>query len=366
MKPKSSTSHRRHAYVLRDNLFSLVGILVLLLAASSSRGAQFCVTTSAELQAALDQAALNAGEDNFVKLVGGTYSTVDNNHAPFLYSSADNHDIYLLGGFASGCQSVGSRSVLDGGASSAVLELHSTLGGVSVEDLTIQNGIVPQINPSGEQVAGLRINTHPGDNGGVLVLDCIIRDNHAYSQTFAAMLIHTGINGYVSFENNQVTDNTAATGNAAGAIYADNTSSVYIANNTVARNSTDNANESGGLIFNSASGGLIVDNIFHNNTNYGLVLNDPAVLIHNAYGTLGGSASPATGSMGNVQMNPQFVNGPNGDFHLSAASPLIGLGNVSDLLGTGHDLDGHRFPHGGRIDPGAYQETVFGDGFDGN
>ncbi|MGA9334733.1 MAG: hypothetical protein WBV39_10695 [Rudaea sp.] len=329
------------------------------------------MTTAAELQNALNQAALNTGEYNFIVILAGTYSTVDNGGSPFTYSSTTTFGLYLIGGTGTGCPGDTHPRILDGGAVSAVLDLHSIGGDITLENLTIQNGIVPQVNPTGDEGAGLRINTAPGDGGGVSVFNCIIRDNHTYNATspFSGLLIEVRNNRYLNFDNNLVVGNTAITDGAAGVIYADNTISssyVNIANNTVTNNTSQDSGAAGGMIFNGVNGGLFADNIFRNNSNYGLVLNYPALLLHNDYGTLGGTASPAPGSMGNVQVNARFVDAANGDYHLSAASPLIGLGRVSDLCCSGVDLDGHQLPHAGRLDLGAYQETIFGDGFDGD
>ena len=67
-------------------------------------------------------------------------------------------------------------------------------------------------------------------------------------------------------------------------------------------------------------------------------------------------------SSNNLSVDPAFVDANNGDFHLSAGSPLIA---ISTLL-EGTDLDGHPHPTSGKEDLGAHEQTVFGNGFDGN
>jgi len=67
-------------------------------------------------------------------------------------------------------------------------------------------------------------------------------------------------------------------------------------------------------------------------------------------------------STNNLSVNPQFVDPDNGDFHLSAGSPLIG---ISTLL-EGVDLEGNPHPTSGKQDLGAYTTTVFVNGFESN
>jgi hypothetical protein len=85
------------------------------------------------------------------------------------------------------------------------------------------------------------------------------------------------------------------------------------------------------------------------------------VLEYNDYGTIGGVAPG--GSVGNVSVNPQFVNAAGGNFRLAAGSPVIGISPRSTF--GGNDLDGNAYPIGGFLDLGAYQRTIFADGFDG-
>ena len=88
--------------------------------------------------------------------------------------------------------------------------------------------------------------------------------------------------------------------------------------------------------------------------------NSGAILSHNDYGTRGG-ATPAS-EISNLSVNPKFVDAAGGDFHLAGDSPLLGYGLPQ---GTITDLDGNPYPVSGKIDLGAYAETIFIDGFDG-
>jgi hypothetical protein len=135
-----------------------------------------------------------------------------------------------------------------------------------------------------------------------------------------------------------------------------------IAGNTVALNTTTLSNGIGGLDFapNDTCNCAFVNNILWDNSNFGLYLNNSNVdLEYNDIGTLTGS--PPSTDVGNVAVAPQFVDRDNGDFHLAGNSPLFGL--TPNPIGN-FDLDGHRRPRYGHADPGAYEDTVFADGFD--
>jgi hypothetical protein len=53
--------------------------------------------------------------------------------------------------------------------------------------------------------------------------------------------------------------------------------------------------------------------------------------------------------------DPQFVDITNGNYHLSGASPCIGLGMIQPWMTGAQDLDGNPRTTGGRVDMGAYQ-----------
>jgi hypothetical protein len=75
---------------------------------------------------------------------------------------------------------------------------------------------------------------------------------------------------------------------------------------------------------------------------------------------LGGT--PPLQNVGALMVSPQFVNAAGGNFHLAGDSPLLGIAPPLDT----YDLEGHHSPAGGKMDLGAYEETIFVDRFDGN
>ena len=56
------------------------------------------VTSSAELQAALDVAETN-GKSDIIRLAGGVYTLSGNGNAPFAYSSTEDRDLVIEGGW---------------------------------------------------------------------------------------------------------------------------------------------------------------------------------------------------------------------------------------------------------------------------
>jgi hypothetical protein len=174
--------------------------------------------------------------------------------------------------------------------------------------------------------------------------------------------VETG-GGPLIVQSNLIVGNSADKGNGGGEV-AGNGNVTYLINNTVVQNTTALTNGVGGLYYEGISNCEIVSNIFYDNDNFGLYLGSGAhvVVDYNDYGTIGGTA--AGSSVGNVSVNPQFVNAAGGNFRLAAGSPVIGISPRSTF--GGNDLDGNAYPLGGLIDAGAYQRTIFDDGFDGD
>jgi hypothetical protein len=238
-----------------------------------------------------------------------------------------------------------------------VLELHSQGGSLEVDWLTIQNGDATGAG------AGLYID---GTGGQVVsVSNTIIRNNHA-ADTAGGIYATVGSNAsddVLLFEGNLIVGNSADQGSSAGVLIAHGAGAT-IAGNTITLNTTTLSSGIGGLSFgpNNSCNCAVVNNIFWDNSNFGLFLTDGNVdLEYNDIGILGGS--PASNDVGNVSVGPQFVDRDNGDFHLAGNSPVLAL--TPNPIGN-FDLDGHRLPRYGHADLGAYEETIFADRFDGD
>ena len=138
-------------------------------------------------------------------------------------------------------------------------------------------------------------------------------------------------------------------------------SSLY--NNTISRNTTSLYGGTGGLYYGgSAPNAYIANNIFWSNTTYALYLRTSnGRLSYNDISTLGGIAPLS--SIGNLSLAPNFINAAGGDFHLAGSSPLLGA--VPQAYSS-IDPDGMTSASGDGMDMGAYYETIFIDGFDGD
>lgn len=333
----------------------------LLAACGVAHAHYFCITTAAELHDALMQSSsggLYDAEDNTLFLVHGIYKTgaVTGNQPFFYYAPTSTHDFLISGGYADGCSAPTRQTPatrLDGDGLTGVLVLRSPSGAIYVRGLTLQNGNGNQLG------AGLQINYLVTVNNSVDVYDVIVRNNHSTADAGGMYVAGAG-SGTRVFDN-LITGNSTD-GNYGGAYIVGYGNANWISNNTVTRNTAAAGSGAvGGLVCAGTTPCLIDGSIFWNNTAVGLYLNGGLGVLHfNDIGTLDGQA-PAT-SEGNVSVNPQFVDPDNGDFHLAGNSPLLG---ICPYVSHSYDLDDNPPTNSGRIDLGAYQETIFIDGLDG-
>ncbi|UCF04138.1 MAG: hypothetical protein JSV33_09295 [bacterium] len=168
---------------------------------------------------------------------------------------------------------------------------------------------------------------------------------------------------YVSDMTGTIT-NALFSGNSAeyGGGMGIGTSTVTVANVTFSDNS---ATSGGGLYSHLWSTLTLVNAIFWGNT--ATVSGDEIhrydstpVISYSLIEGCGGSGGGWEGSLGtdggnNIDADPQFVDAPGGDYHLTAGSPAIDAGNngVPDLPTT--DIEGNPRIDNGTIDMGAYE-----------
>jgi hypothetical protein len=336
----------------------------LLIGGGGAQAHEFCVSTATELQGALTDASdggMYNGEDNYILVVQGTYLVGSaTGGGPFHYhSTAASGQMNIRGGFDAGCfiqTRKASLTVLDGNHTAQVLSIRSSTANISVVNFTIQNGEAAQVG------AGLAVNFVAGDNSGAVIQGNIIRNNHTTGQAGGLFVITGPGAPYLYVQNDVITGNSADSGFGAGKVIGPGGDTDFD-NCTVARNTTTLAGGNGGLYFDGSGSPLsYIDNsIFWNNTNAGIYLASSNVhMEYNDYGMLGG-AVPTT-SLGNVSVNPGFVDAASGDFHLAGDSPLLGK---SPELFNSIDPDGNYGPAGGKTDIGAYNDTIFINSFDG-
>jgi hypothetical protein len=317
----------------------------------------FCVTTSSELQAALTDSSFTGtypNELNIIHLATGTYLTPP---AGFSYDTMGNMGVFISGGYNADCTMLTPKAaltVLDGQNATPVLRIFGGSAMIVVAELTLQNGM------STENGAGLSINDYEIDiytHGPVFLSDVIFRHNHSSGGSGALYAKGAGVQFVLAdclFESN-----SSDAYFAAGSIESSATTTLLY-NNTVVRNTVPvNSGLSGGLSLSSVHTSQVSNNIFWNNTHAGFAFSANTELLTNDYGKIIGTPLISTN---NLSVNPQFVDPDNGDFHLSAGSPLIG---ISTLL-EGVDLEGNPHPTSGKQDLGAYATTVFVNGFESN
>jgi len=322
-----------------------------------------CVHTAAELQQALTDASdggMHNGEDNIIGVAAGTYQTgAATSHGPFFFNSTAAHYLEVEGYDNDTCEDTAKPkaglAILDGDNKTGVLTLRSVNGSLSVVDLVLQNG------ESDEPGAGAQINYLVTVGAPASLYRNIIRNNH--STVDAGGLYSSGAGTGLSL----VTGNVIY-GNSADGQYGAGYITGYGAyneqfNNTITRNtSAAPSGPVGGLACGGSTSCIMVNNIFWNNTGCGLdLIGTSAFLDDNDYGTLCGN--PPADNVGHRSTAPKFVDSANDDFHLSGDSPLLGVGSPEGFL---LDTDGNAFPESGKSDVGAYSETIFDDGFDGD
>ena len=95
----------------------------------------FHVSSTSELRAALEDAALN-GQDDTIYLAAGSYKTTDDGQGTFIFSDIETYDITLKGESS-------ASVIIDGDASHNILKFSFGNKGATatVEDITVQNGL---------------------------------------------------------------------------------------------------------------------------------------------------------------------------------------------------------------------------------
>ena len=348
------------AYLRRNAL-----ALLALSAAGTAQAHVFCVTTSAELQQALTDTSTNGmynGEDNAIDLAQGVYKTgAATANGPFHFGSTAAHSISINGGYGPNCIGYtfdATSAVLDGNNTTQVLAMLNQNAGVGLSRLTIRNG---EATSNGGGVA-------IGTGGYSYVQLSIIKNNHTTTQGGGFALYGIGANtaDYMYVGTNLISGNSANQDAGAGIVSA-TAATISVTRNTVYGNTTSapgmSTTGTGGLMINSAPS-LIINNIFKQNTLNGAYLGASGIVFsYNDYGAIGGSPFDP-GSAGNTTVAAGFVDAVGGNFHLAGSSPLLGF--TPSVVGTTIDLEDHSYPATGKGDLGAYAETIFTDGFDGN
>jgi PKD repeat protein len=157
-------------------------------------------------------------------------------------------------------------------------------------------------------------------------------------------------------QNNLIVGNFAQS--FAGGVFLSG-DNIYFANNLVYGNTSYVSSIGAGLVTDYGNQ-TIVNNIFANNTPFAVYCFGSAIYQANCFfGNLPSTQQSitcpvATGNFDGV--DPQFVDGAGGDFHLVEASPMIDTGAAPSAGAYAYDFDG--FPRVvGKIDVGPFERT---------
>ncbi len=126
--------------------------------------------------------------------------------------------------------------------------------------------------------------------------------------------------------------------------------SALLANNTI----TDNG---GPGVYTPGSAPTLANNIIVFNKGNGIAAGNgtPSLRNNDVFGNQAPNYAGVSPAATDLSADPQFVDHANGDFHLAAASPLLGAGDPSVIQPEWMDLDGHLRVVGQRLDLGVFE-----------
>lgn len=339
-----------------------VALALLVIALQPAQAAFFCVGTSAELQNALMTAASNGTSDTIQVRIGVYTGT---SAVSFAYSTAQNFDLNLEGGYLAGC---GSRSanpggtVLSGSGVRKVLQMTGspgTSGAIRVDRLTVRDGVAV------ERGGGLQIGG--GGFAGDLVIERVYFDNN--EAQFGGGL-SVGTEGRVTLRNSLFRSNSASQGAASAEILANAASAletrVHIGNNTVFGGQCTSGCSTGGMVLTGNARFALFNNLFAMNDGNDIQILTTLTVTELAYNNINQLSGTPDLSIGNLNVaNPQFVDFLNDDFRLTFGSLMRNAGTGGYDAGS-FDFSGGIRINDGQIDIGAFEnaEILFKAGFE--
>lgn len=348
--PDAPTAARPLALALAAGLAVLLGGPV--------QAATWCVDTAIELTAVISSAEAN-GEDDEIRLVGGTYASP----TAFHFQSTEAHAIAFVGGYAASCTDAGGEpTTIDGEDTRRGLFVLNPDGDIIVEHLTFVRGL-----STNNRGGGLRAASESGD---IRIDGNVFLANHATDFAGAARVVTQ--TGTLRVRNNLAFANSAA--NVGGFELSQQAGTGYVSGNTITVNSSEGDFLPGGLYVGGAAHFVVSNNIVWDNLpeQPGPFQNDfQGAASHDRYSNDIGVVSSNTVDgevVGELSVDPQFA--PCGflciGFELERGSPLVDAG-VDDPAGgqTATDLAGKPRTIGPHVDIGAYEnDLLFADGFD--
>jgi hypothetical protein len=339
----------------------------LALAACGAQAATFCVSNTAELATALNQAANNDSDDVILLRQGSYDATLLNSLQGFYVNLHDGRGLTLDGGWmpfnqiACGIRVAGAELTrLEGGNDKRPLRIIARgSGNILVSNLAFVDG-----RPSLGDGGGLSIDTDSEHSGRILVQQNVFRDNRAAR---GGGLEVTAAKGAVLIRNNLFANNDGLYTAGALQVYAANPATLHIVNNSFVGNAHLDGSGSGNRSLQKQGTAKLhlINNVFWgnqgaNNRDFNAFGYD--VVLHN---NLQFPAIPTGPEIaGNISLPPAFV--ASLDWRLKPESPMRNAGYNADaeLLGT-RDLDGRKRRLGRAVDIGAYEfDDLLADGFE--
>jgi hypothetical protein len=342
---------------------------VLLLAAIPAAAGTVCVATAAELQAALDAAGDN-GTDDVILVHQGSY--VAPPPSGFVYSSVQNHDLEVRGGYIDfppfGCvrgRVDPTRTTLNGNGSDPILSIATNLAlspQILVEGFTFRSGI-----GQGEAAGGLTIVTVNSLSPAIRV-ERNVFDHHVAGPAGVTALLLRGYGGSWSVVNNLVHRNLCD-GDATVRLRVGAPGMQYIANNTIGPNPALLGACDGLRV--EGHGGILQNNILWGNSGTDLVVGlwegaSEFLGTANDIGTVSVDFDTSYDSGGtDISLDPVFLGIQ--DQRLGVGSPAVNAGASPPIVALPpHDLATVPRVLGTAIDLGAYEQSrMFWSGFEG-
>jgi hypothetical protein len=368
--------------------------IVLLALGGTLQAAVFCVTSSAELQAALDQADSNSQDDE-IRVTQGTYPVPSD--SPFRYFGGsspvgDDSDLTITGGWvAFGGNPCGRRvsnatafdTILDGENRERVMDISAG----NQSDITISGLSFIAGNPSPASLGGgLYLRTNNNDIAGTFRVE-----RSAFFSNTAGIAAAARISDSIAtyFVNNLVVGNTAL---ATASPIADPVVIIgqefdgraYVINNTIINNSADTPVGPGStlgirIFVRSGSQALVANNILWGNDFHDIHFNGDGLHV-SRNNTIQAALNPPSDSENNVSIAPVFESGGFLNFNLVPGSPLANIGLnpptgsvpfpppfLLDWSLPSRDLEGNPRITDGTVDIGALEtaaDFIFSDRFE--